>query len=226
MVAIEADNDTDETLAEAAMRQVAKAATGHKAAARTEALKREAEEKKPTKEVVAATLTAAQQLALEVDSVIDEAVERVLARPASDLWTLDRLKGVLPTIGDLNDDGEFLFTFLPMLGDTYCQERYSLADVYLKSEDNADFTALQLAYVDIIFYVLRSWPLRETVQDADGNDIYDKTTLPDGTVVETVRSIPLRITKDVLKRLGYDLLTRFLNAMARAMRGEVKGQPS
>lgn len=149
-------------------------------------------------------------------------VEVTALQPAKrpvDIITVDSIISGKPVTGIYIEDKEekFTFTFRPLLGDGYCGDRYDIAsDADYK--DPRQVRKVYKAYSEIALHCMKgcSWPLRETVQDEDGNDLYDE----DGNV----KTVPLPINMESLKRFDLDHLTYFLNGMASAMRGEAKGQ--
>ncbi len=157
-----------------------------------------------------------------------EAVTQIVGIPrkAHDIWTLRTMKKHKPTPADLNEDGKFIFHFMPVMGNAYCQER--LVDRWNDFQaKKITYSKVVTGYCEVVFEALRSkgcnWPLRETEQDDEGNDLYDIVEV-DGTPTEVLRSTPLPITLDNIKRLDEETVVQFINAMSRAMRGEANGQ--
>jgi hypothetical protein len=147
------------------------------------------------------------------------------ARRPHDIWTLDRLRKRGPVTGDLLGTGEFLFTFNPVLGTTYCQERYAIAQEYVEG-DYASYMRTQKAYAEIVFYAMRggSEPLRETLDDPEtGEPLMEPD--PDNPGEERHQSVPLPITQDSVKRMDMEMLADFLLAMRKAIEGEVSTTP-
>lgn len=148
----------------------------------------------------------------------EPAVAVRVERP-KDIWTIDRMKKKLPTWADIYEDGMFMVLFMPLLGDTYCQERYALAQDVTDGVPGA-YMKLQIAYGEIVLYCVEpagcSWPLMETETDEDGNDLLDE----DGQV----KMHPLPRTWESIERFDMELLILFLNAFQRAISGEVSGK--
>lgn len=137
-----------------------------------------------------------------------------------DIWTFDAMRKRQPLPGDLYGDGEFLFTFKPVLGTPYCQKRFSIAEAY-KGDDPQGFAAMEIAYAEIVYFAMKGckWPVRETLDDpTTGEPLYED----DGV---TPKSVPLPITLDNIMRMDNNMLVDFLNAMSRAISGEVSTQP-
>lgn len=151
------------------------------------------------------------------------------------VWTLDSLKHTDPIMGIYKNEGKtFTFWFKPLLGTNYCQKRLRRADAWRKQEAGSYAHLLQ-GYADIVYYCLRggSWALRETVQDEEGNDLYqavrdEQNNLvfeADGITPKMVlQTVPLAINPDNIDRLTFDQLVAFIDGMTEAMQGEVKGQ--
>jgi hypothetical protein len=185
--------------------------------------------------IVTARNTRAAQLAAEVK---EQVAVKKLDRPNTSkrgpgfVWTIDNMLARKPLIGDLFDDGEFLFEFMPLLDTPYCVERFEVYDKVSKwfntPRSGEARRRVQQAYAEINFHCLRSWPVRETVQDEKGEDIWDEMEVEGDNGPETImvlRTEPLLLTKDNVFQLPQEMQVQFIDAMTRKITGEVRGQP-
>jgi hypothetical protein len=136
-----------------------------------------------------------------------------------DVWTLStmRKRGLLTA--DLYGDGKFLFQFDGgVLESEYAQVRFDRAYQYFRDRDakkpeTTPFSAIMQGYADVIYRAIRrgSWPVMEEVDNPDD---------PDSPML-----VPLARTRENVGELDWEQLMAFVQAMTRAIRGEVNGQP-
>lgn len=169
---------------------------------------------------VQAEISFSQQQAAELAAEAQQKVQEI-GRKHKDIWTLRSMHKREPAPADLYGDGKFIFLFQPEnVYDSYSQERYLLAEKVQDKEEGkpGDYVRMQLGYAEIVAHCVVDWPLRETVQDKDGNDKVDE----DGELI----TVPWPPTLEHVKRFTLSELTDFLNAMSNTLAGEVKGQRS
>lgn len=162
---------------------------------------------------------AAELLAEHVADPHNEAGMPVVVQP---VWTLDAMRKREPIEGDVYQDGKFMIAFHPeKLSTPYVTIRLARYEQY--KSGTLEWLDVTVGYSEIIKEGLHAWPLRETIEDKDGKDLYDDVE-KDGQIIRTVRSVPLPITLDNINRLDYEMKVEIINCMQRTMRGEVSGQ--
>lgn len=179
----------------------------------------------PDAEAAMGAIQRAALLANEPDSPNLAALKKQVRRSPDNVWTIDAMRKIAPVTCDLYGDGTFIFTALPLINDVYCMQRMRLGDVYNAEKTNKTFLAMQIGYSEAAVYMIKSWPLRETVDDENGNPIYDKV-VENGEEVEVLRTVPLAINFDNMTRLGNNLVVELLDSITDTMSGKAKGQPS
>jgi hypothetical protein len=166
----------------------------------------------------AARATRTTQLTKEVE-------EKEVASPVPpgaapvDLWTLDSMRARAKLTGDIDGTGKRTFTFNPLMDDTYCKERFKRGEDFDNKKEGVTFYEVQLGYAEIVWHCLRgcSWGVLETVEDEYGHTVYEA----DGV---TPKTVALPLTFDSIKRMTFEQLVMFIEAMSKATRGEVNGQ--
>ena len=182
---------------------------------------------------LAAQKTAGQnRRAAELQEEAKQDQAKITARPGQappDIWRIEDMGERKPLTGDLYEDGRFLFKFTPTMGTTYFRDRLQRGIDYDAGKRGITFDDVQRGYCELLASSISEWPFRETVQDEEGNDLYDMVEQEvDGTkiYVRELRTVPLPITYKNVSRLDWPVIMQFLDAMMRAYTGEAKGQHS